>query len=187
MLNTPEWIQSHCTMLYMVCARGRLKRACWPQFVLHSLLAGVYGGLDWIFHWNVRNWLNCYKKLCSGYVGQIISLPTVLICVQMHCTGSLACLVSHSPGISGTTSWQRCQRVFWVLLPNFENCKCVSLLKQCLILPLILFLPEWVMAVLASSEGLQPTYPKVMGVASIEAEEVVASCFSEQWRACPES
>ena len=53
-------------------------------------------------------------------------------CVQVHCTGSQTCLVPHSPGISTTTSWQRCQSAFWVLPPNFKTCKCdTSFYKPC--------------------------------------------------------
>ncbi len=35
----------------------------------------------------------------------------------------------HSPGISSTTSWQSCLRVFWVLPPNSNICK--SVIAEC--------------------------------------------------------
>jgi len=45
-------------------------------------------------------------------------------------------LPSHSPGGSTAISWQGCQMVFSMLPHNSQTCKCISLQKQYLILPL---------------------------------------------------
>ena len=74
---------------------------------------------------------------------------------------SQSCLTSDSLGMSWATSWQSCQRILWTLPPNLNACKCISLQKLCLTLPVIVSIILSDMAVLVSSVCYYRTLAKL--------------------------
>jgi len=58
----------------------------------------------------------CISFLVEFY----LHVPLQLIAID---TGSFQSRLSHTPGIWVTTSWQGCQRVFWILPHNYYTCK----------------------------------------------------------------
>jgi len=63
---------------------------------------------------------------CISFLAFYLHVALQLIASEQVPFSLDSCLTSHSPGVSVTTSWQGCQRVFWMLPHNYKSCRFVT-------------------------------------------------------------